>query len=62
MIDVIGKKLSIAKDILEKENYTVEVTEYFTDKQKEWDSLIVIRQKFKENVAELVVGNFKMEI
>jgi len=62
MRDVIGKKLEDAISILEEEGYVVSIKKTISDKQKEWDSMIVLRQNLTDNTVELVVSNFKLEI
>lgn len=62
MTDVIGKKLSEATSILTTEGYEVEVIEAISDKQKQWDAMIVIRQRSSNNKIEITVSNFKLEI
>lgn len=62
MQDVIGKKLSVAEEILKASGYEIKVLNTISDKQKEWDSMIVVREKLYENIIELTVSNFKTEI
>ena len=62
MKDVIGKKLIEAKFILEAEGYKVSVVETVSDKQKEWDAQLVVRQIETGGAVELTVSNFKLEI
>lgn len=62
MSDVIGKSLSEANSILLSEGYNVDVIEYITDKQKEWDTMIVVRQNIVDKNVSLVVTNFKVRV
>lgn len=62
MLDLIGKKLSEAEDILKDTPYHIEVVKTISDKQKEWDTMIVIRQNLSDNILTLTVSNFKLEI
>lgn len=62
MQDVIGKKLSEAIEIVKSEGYEVRIIENISDKQKEWDCMLVVRQKESGNIVELTISNFRMEI
>lgn len=61
-IDVIGKTIDEAKQILAKFNYDIQIKENLSDKQKLWDNKIVVRQKKSDNIIELTISKFKMEI
>lgn len=63
MTDVIGKILSIGEEILKSEGYRIEIIKTISDKQKNADTMIIIRQKkLRDNIIELTISNFKMEI
>ena len=62
MKDVIGAKAREAEKLLTDDGCTVKVINYTVDKQKEWDNMIVIRQRRSENTIELTASNFKLEI
>jgi beta-lactam-binding protein with PASTA domain len=62
MTDVIGKKLIEAKHILQAEGYEISVIETVSDKQKEWDAQLVVRQVKSGSTVQVTVSNFKLEI
>ncbi len=62
MTDVIGVELVRAIEILEKQGYKVETLHLKSNKAKDIDTILVVRQKLLENTIFLVASGFKQEI